>query len=173
MYRAQQFVRALTARMNGRDWAEVADILTPAQRVLFERMPRYDRRHSLNVARTLRAAGHHTPDLLAAALLHDVAKATGPLRLWHRVTIVLLKALAPAAWQRLAQETEPGHWRYPFFAHRLHPEIGARWAEQAGCSPLTVWLIAHHQSRPEQIGPQGETEPMRLLALLRWADDRN
>ena len=33
-----------------------------------------DQRHSLNVMRTLRRQGHTEPDLLAAALLHDVGK---------------------------------------------------------------------------------------------------
>jgi hypothetical protein len=173
MYRAQQFFRALGARMGPPAWAEVEAVLAPAQVALFQRMPRHDQRHSLGVARTLRAAGHDHSDLLSAALLHDVAKSVGPLRLWHRVAIVLLKAFAPRWLTWLARKAEPDHWRYPFYMHRVHPEIGARWAEEVGCSSLTVWLITHHQSPPEPGGGGGKDIRGRLLAALRWADGQN
>jgi len=57
--------------------------------------------------------------------------------------------------------------------HRVHPEIGARWAEGAGCSSLAVWLIAHHQSLADQDDDYWEDNRGRLLAALRWADDQN
>jgi len=173
MYRAQQFFRALRARIEPVAWAEVEGLWRPAQMVLFRRMPRYDQRHSLDVARTLRTAGHDHPDLLAAALLHDVAKSAGPLRLWHRVAIVLLKAFAPRWLDWLAREAEPGHWRYPFYVHRVHPRVGARWAEEAGCSSLTVWLIACHQSLAGQGEEHCKASSRRLLVALRWADSQN
>jgi hypothetical protein len=173
MYRAQQFFRALGVRMEPVAWTEVKALLTPAQMALFRQMPRYDQRHSLNVVRTLRAAGHDHPDLLAAALLHDVAKSAGPLRLWHRVAIVLLEAFAPRWLNWLAREVESRHWRYPFYVHHVHPEIGARLAEKAGCSSLTVWLIAHHQSLANQGAAESEDSRGRLLSALRWADEQN
>jgi hypothetical protein len=172
MYRAQQFFWALGSRMEPGDWAEVGALLTPAQMALFRQMPRYDRRHGLHVARTLRATGNDDPDLLTAALLHDVAKSAGPLRLWHRVAIVLLKAFAPRWLSWLAREAASRHWRYPFYIHRIHPQIGARWAEEAGCSALTAWLIAHHQPLANQ-DDGAEDERGRLLTALRWADVQN
>ena len=173
MHRAGQFFRALGARMEPAAWAEVEALLTPAQLALFCRMPRYDQRHSLNVARTLRAAGHDHPDLQIAALLHDVAKSSGPLRLWHRVAIVLIEAFAPRWLAWLARQAGPGHWRYPFYAHRCHPEIGARWVEEAGGSALAVWLIAHHQSPADRGQGEGPGDRARLLAALRRADNQN
>jgi len=158
--------------MDAAVWAEVETLLTAEQMLLFRRMSRYDQRHSLNVLRSLRAAGHEQPDLLVAALLHDAAKSSGPLRLWHRVVIVLLEAFAPRSLAWLARKAAPGHWRYPFYAHRVHPEIGARWAEEAGSSSLTVWLVANHQSSLEQARVLGE-QKTSLLAALRRADDDN
>lgn len=172
MYRVRQFFWALGARIKPADWAEVETILTPAQSDLFRRMSRYDQRHSLNVARTLRDTGYGYPDLLVAALLHDVAKSSGSLRLWHRVAIVLLKGFARRWLEWLSREVEPGHWRYPFYAHRDHSQVGARWAEEAGGSPLTVWLIAHHQSVWGK-DCHSEAHKSRLLAALQWADNQN
>ncbi len=173
MYRVQQFLRALAARWRPQPWAEVEALLTPAQATLFWTMPRCDQQHALDVARALRAAGQDEPDLLVAALLHDVAKSAGPLRLWHRVTIVLLKAFAPRWLVWLARQAEPGGWRYPFYVHRVHAEVGARWLEQAGGSALAVWLVAHHQSPEAQAGDEWPDGRQHLLAALCQADGQN
>ncbi len=143
----RQFWAALSAqppiaeRQAARRW------LPPSAWHLFCAMPAADQRHSLNVLQALQAQGLQEPDLLAAALLHDVAKA-GRLRLWHRVALVLLRLSAPGRrllrW--LAQPTTPGNWRYPFYVIVNHPALGAAQARAAGCSETTVWLIAHHQT---------------------------
>jgi hypothetical protein len=54
--------------------------------------------------------------------------------------------------------------------HAHHPAIGAAWAEEAGCEPLAVRLIARHQEALAS-EPIGEVE--KLLAALQWADDLN
>jgi len=79
-------------------------------------MPPSDQRHSLNVYRTLLAEGQTSQDLLVAALLHDVGKAGGQLRLWHRVAIVLLRAFWPAALDYLSRGQARG-WRAGFAAN--------------------------------------------------------
>jgi putative nucleotidyltransferase with HDIG domain len=113
----------------------------------------------------LQREGHHDPALLRAALLHDVGKA-GQLRLWHRVAVVLLEALAPTMLRRLADD-RPHSWRYPFFAHLHHARLGAERARATGCDALTVELIErHHQAPP--IGDRSVAD--RLLAALQAAD---
>ena len=173
MYRVRQFFGALTARTDKQDEQTLTPVLTLSQQDLFRRMPTNDQRHSLNVCRTLRQAGHTegTPEgkaLLAAALLHDVGKSQGRIWLWHRVAIVLLERWAPRALDRLSSG-KPQGWRQGFVVHRQHPEVGAQWAERAGCSPLTVTLIRRHQE------PLDETlcEENQLLAALQQADGMN
>jgi hypothetical protein len=144
--------------------------LPPTQVELFQRMPRCDQRHGLDVFYTLRAKQYDDRDLLVAALLHDVGKSEGQMRLWHRVLIVLIEALRPQLLDMLACD-EPRSWRYPFFVHQQHPELGAKLAQAAGCSPITVELIRRHQE-PLANNPS-RTYQDKLLAALQDADGVN
>jgi hypothetical protein len=131
-------------------------------------MPSQDRQHALNVFRTLQQKGYDDPDLLAAALLHDVGKGVPPgggPRLWHRVVVVLMRAFWPGLLERLGQEERDG-WRRPFYIQQHHPALGAELAQQADCSAITVGLIRRHEDPPHQ----GD-DP--LLAALQAADGTN
>ncbi len=146
----------------------VGRYLPPDAVELFRAMPRYDQKHALNVFGTLQRQGKAEPDLLAAALLHDVGKSPpqgGKLRLWHRVAVVLMRAFWPGLLERLGQE-ELGGWRQPFHTQQHHAAIGADLAGQAGCSPGVVALIRHHE---EAAGRAGNP----LLAALQAADSMN
>lgn len=142
-YRLRQFWLATTARISAGERQAARRLLGPAASDLFERMPRADQRHGLDVMQALAAAGEREPAVLAAALLHDAGKAGAGLTVWHRTAIVLLGRWWPAGLARLAA---PAGWRRPFWAHLRHAELGAQAAEAAGCAELTVWLIRHHHA---------------------------
>ena len=171
MYRVRQFFGALAARVDEYSEQELLRLLTPAQRDLFQQMAPNDQRHSIKVCVTLRQAGADDVDLLVAALLHDVGKTAGPIWLWQRTLIVLLERWAPGLlhWLARGSYSSTPWWRRGFVINRLHPERGAQWATEAGCSPTTVALVRRHQEPLKSI----ENDQDRLLAALQWADGVN
>jgi hypothetical protein len=187
-YRVWQFFTALTARVSDEELGRIAWVLTPASLALFRSMATQDQRHSLDVYATLRQAGHTNRDLLIAALLHDVGKSIAQLYPWQRAIIVLLGRFAPPLSTHLGRSDGlPDHvssplegrapdwptgWRRGFIANAHHAEIGARWAQEAGCSPQSVSLIRRHQDRLENSTPAAN-EHDRLLAVLQEADNLN
>lgn len=168
-YRVGQFFGRLAARRAPRDLRAAAEVLPAAGLELFSALGPGDQRHALQVWRALRAEGLCPPDLAQAALLHDVGKAGSGLTLVHRSLCVVLDALAPGALRRLAG---PGvrSWRAPFHAYLYHAEIGARRCAEAGCGPLTVFLVGHHDADalPKDVPPAWQA----ALAALRRADER-
>lgn len=173
-YRVRQFWRGFTAKVDAAELESIRPLLTIAAYTLFLRLPVDAQCHSLNVLRDLQQRGTVGSDLAAAALLHDVGKLAAEdagvrINLWLRGPLVLLKAFAPTIYQRLQSEDEQSGWRYALYVYEAHPQIGAAWANQTGCSELTCWLIAQHQM---QLNAQLNKEAA-LLAELQWADARN
>ena len=186
-YRVGQFLRALAAEVPEEEVEQAMRILPPQARRLFRRQAVQDQRHALAVYHTLRQAGHKNPQLLAAALLHDAGKAAARLPAWQRAVIVLLGRFTPRLLAWLSQGEPQGcalslpkgpalslpkGWRRPFIVHTRHPQAGARWAEEAGCSPLTVALIRRHQDQSTGCSPL-TVEEDQLLAALQAADSLN
>jgi hypothetical protein len=125
-YRLRQFERALTGRVAPAERTQVAQVLSPSELALFERMPRYDQRHCLDVYATLRAAGH------ADALI-------------YYGIFVVLQRLTPALY-RQAVRVGRGPLR-PFAVHAAHDERGARMAAAAGSPPEVVAILRDYAAR--------------------------
>ena len=182
-YRIWQFIRGWRAEVSTADRAEAACILAPPAQALFAHMPVDAQAHSLRVLHALQTEDPDLPnDVAAAALLHDVGKTAALeqgayLGLWLRGPIVLVEAVCPAWLQRWASPKPGPTLRYAIYVQLEHARIGAEQAAAAGCSPLTCWLIAQHQTASEPGGPTGtpaETELARLyLARLQAADGKH
>jgi hypothetical protein len=132
------------------DYIEIERWLPASALPLFQTMSSADQQHCLRVCRGLQARGCGEPDMLAAALLHDVGKAQGRVPFWTRPVIVIGKSLAPSLLQRtlldpdkLAQDQ--GHsWRRSLSYAWYHAEVGARLAAAAGLSERAVLYIQTH-----------------------------
>ncbi len=148
-HRVAQFFRTLSAPFLRLDETYAAAHLSPKLLTLFRQMPRAEQHHGIAVCRALEAYGYHDPDLLTAALLHDVGKSRMPPWVFERVLVVLGEHYLPqqaAHWAR----GEPRGWRRGFVTRRMHPTWGAELAQRAGASPRVVELILrHHQSAGE------------------------
>lgn len=167
MYRLGQGLRALTSAFRPVGDAQAERLLAPDLYALYRGMRRAERQHSLRVLRALQAAGHRDPDLLAAALLHDVGKSRARFGVAAKTIVVLVRAVAPGAYARWGSGPARG-WRTPFAVSAQHPAWGAQMVAGAGGSPRTVELIARHQDPPGD-PPQSETD--HLLRALQAVDD--
>jgi len=168
-YRSRQFWNALLSPGKRVPSEALLPYLTPTQIILFRQMQPAEQVHAYQVFKRLEVAGQATPDLLTAALLHDVGKILVPLSIFDRMVIVLGKSFFRRATSRWAEGTPHG-WRLPFVVAGQHAEWGANLATQAGATPLAVDLIRHHQDGPRQ-NQDSQTE--RLLAALQAADDES
>ncbi|MBC8505524.1 MAG: HD domain-containing protein [Chloroflexi bacterium] len=170
-YRIGQFWLAVRSPAPTTEELAIAkEVLTPSQMALFTQMQASEKTHSLQVLKTIQYQGEGHPDLLTAALLHDVGKIRYPMRLWERVFIVLGNKFFSRLAKTWGDGTARG-WRRPFVVAAQHPLWGADLAIEADTTPLAASLIRRHQ----------ETTPLdhensledRLLSILRSADNQN
>lgn len=137
--------------------AALAEWLSPAQMALFDGMPVADRRHGLDVAAALRAAGMHDREVEMAGLFHDAGKGRS-IRLWHRVAWSLGEALG--SWVHRGAALAPGGAE-AMARLRDHGARSAELACAAGCPPRSGALIR---------GDVG-ADDRAALAALRAADE--
>jgi hypothetical protein len=168
-YRLGQFRRHLGSRVAEAELREAHRILTPAQMKLFLQMSAGEQAHSLAVLRRLEAQGEREPDLLSAALLHDVGKALRPLRLWERAWIVLVGRFLGKSTATGALENLPW-WQKPLRVASQHPAWGAEMALAAGSSERAASLIRRHQEKGS-LNLQSEEDV--LLRKLQAVDDES
>lgn len=147
---------------------QVSPYLSPTQTILFLRQSVGEQRHALTVIQRLRATNQHHPDLMAAALLHDVGKILYPLSVWERALAVLGQRFARGKWFEWANGAARG-WRKAFVVAAQHAEWGAYLAAEANASPLTVDLIRYHHTPPTQ----APAYLVPFLSALQAADDNS
>jgi hypothetical protein len=162
-YRLGQLRAALAAHLTAEDRALVAAALSPNELRLFERMPRHDQRHCLDVFRLLQRGGHREPLLLRAALLHDCGKVDDNGRaipLLYYGLFVVLKRVAPALYSWAARVGR-GPLR-PFAIHAAHDLRSAKLVEAAGSSAELVATLRDYAER----------RITERTAALSWADNQ-
>lgn len=142
------------------DYALARRWLAPTLLALFKAQHPRDVVHAANTARWLLSRGHPDPELVAAALLHDVGK--GEQRRRDRVAAVV------AGWARLGRHLASPASRFEMrrAAHRsaIHSRTGAERLRTAGASARVVELVGRHHAKAGDDG---------MLALLQQADAAN
>lgn len=173
-YRLQQFLNAITAAPSQKECQEVQSFLAPGLMDLFSAMQPGEQAHSLQIYLSLKGTGVQNPDLLTAALLHDVGKNRLPLRLWERAYIVLANSLAPGlveTWGQASLQEGLPFWKRAFVVAVQHPAWGAQMAEEAGASTLAANLIRNHQVTGPEKHPEIAKHEVELIKQLQTFDN--
>jgi hypothetical protein len=162
--RVGQFCATLTHRHSDEIDDRIRALLSNNdQWLLVARLSTSDRAHLLKVHDLLVSRGHGDPDLLRAALLHDVGKSNGDqrVRLWHRVARVLGQAASSRLWHKLigGETGRPGG----LYLAENHAKLGAASVGVAGASKRCCELIYRHEEAP----PTGDA----MLDALITADE--
>ncbi len=158
--RWKQTVLALTCREDPRVDQQIQSLLDQERQwALVARLAPFDRRHVLEVHNRLVSAGHSDPDLLRAALLHDIGKADDVTRVAtiHRIVRVALGRMYPPVLPRLAA---PNSISRGLFLAEHHAALGATAAREAGASDRCCWLIREHERAIDSV-----TDP-DLISLI-------
>jgi putative nucleotidyltransferase with HDIG domain len=159
LHRITQFARA-GAPPTPADFAVAKQHLPPSLFELFKSQHPRDIVHSAHTALWLLERGHQDPDLIAAALLHDIGK--GPQRRLDRTAWVL--AHAAHVEEVFAKPGSRFEIRRALARSAAHSERGAELLVSAGASERVVALTRAHHSPPAG-------DP--VLALLQQADAQN
>jgi len=128
--------RSLSAGQAHPDDAWAAPHLTAGEWRVYLGMDARDREHALRVADALRSAcPDASPEMLAAALLHDCGKQLRPYRVWERVAAGLVPG-------RLARHVPVG----ALWVRGQHPELGATLLRAAGARRRVAELVERHHT---------------------------
>lgn len=172
LYRSRQFWRAIFLKADRHALEKAEDKLTPAQWSLFTQLQPAEKSHAVNMFCMLLEQGDSQPDLLVAALLHDVGKLRYRLNPIERAAVVLVKAIYPKLAHHWGEQPAgnwdglPG-WRKAFILAEQHPQWGAEMACQAGVSHLAETLIRQHE-RPHSLEAG---EPANSMLHKLWLVD--
>lgn len=135
-------------------WAH--SVLSAPERILFDEMAGYDRRHAIGVGRLAgKVSGDHL--VARAALLHDVGKLDCRLGPVGRAGATLFKRVLPVTADRLARQwyarvlaaaggrLRPSRVIERFAAYWMHPWTGRLMLERTGADPtVAAWAEQHH-----------------------------
>ena len=170
-YRVKQVIWALTARpLQPAENALLDEILTDAERKLFDKFSLNDQNHSIRVVNLVRQYPDHNLAMQKAAVLHDIGKTrVGRLSVIDRSIAVAVKYLMPGRskqWGSLDLE-KAKRYQVPSIVRAQHARWGADMAQAAGSDPLTVELIRRHQDKLREITCQEDY----MLTVLQAADD--
>jgi putative nucleotidyltransferase with HDIG domain len=150
---AARFFDVLRSRaLTPDEQARVDGWLREDERSLFWGQQAADQRHAYEAARSCLAEQPDRPDLVRAALLHDVGKRHARLGVVGRVTASLL---------RLARMPAPGR----LGAYLDHGRLGAEELAAGGAEPIVVRFARHHHEAEPPAGVAPED-----WVVLRRAD---
>ena len=171
-YRVSQFIKAFYTHPTALQLDQARNVLGLALMRLFLQMQPSEQVHSLSIYEQFIADGERDPDLLTAALLHDVGKTRVPLHIWEKVIIVMARRLFLDRVREWGQG-QPHGWKRPFVVAEQHAAWGAEMAAAAGASDVAVGIIRRHHQRSFSL-PETDQPPEEIMLLqLQTLDEES
>lgn len=160
LYRIKQFIKGMTAKITEEDKAFYKKYLTLKETVLFERLKRYDQKHSLAVAYILKEKTDINEEMIRLGLLHDIGKQVYPLNLFKKGSMVILDKVTKGRIKRYQNiRMVESYYEHPQWGYELLKEEG-------GYEEAFLQIIkSHHMKGSFNINID------KRLFMLQEADD--
>lgn len=161
--RLRQLYNALTADFSFSDVLYMRARLDEQEVQLFFQMGVMEQKHAVNTARTVERLIKKAVKpvdkklLIKAALLHDVGKLQGSMKVWHKGACIFMDRFFPEKAQQMASFDEPkGSLAYALYVYYNHPRIGARKVEKISSDyRLPILIRFHHEKkRPKELATE-------------------
>jgi putative nucleotidyltransferase with HDIG domain len=174
LYRVRQFWRTIFVKTDPLELERGLTLLNAGQAVLFLQLQTSEKVHALAMVNKLIEQGDNQPDLLVAAMLHDVGKLRYHLNPFERAIIVLVREVKPELLQKWGNLPSGGYdslpsWRKPVVLAEMHAGWGAEMAQKCGVSSFTETLIREHHH--QHVGSISDMENGLLQKL--WIVDND
>ena len=171
VYRFKQFSSAMFSSYTQADEAFARNYLNSQEMGLFNQLPGFEKRHSVEVARRMMEMALYNPELdrdklIRLGLLHDIGKVAERNSILTKSILVIIRYLIPGLYNWLAERGKEKRWLSRFYVHKHHGAIGAELLAKIGVSGEFLSIMKKHDPRIEPFGPEDPVE----LKILQDAD---
>jgi len=167
MNRVKQFVSCVFAKITKKDMEFISNYLDENEKKLLYKLPVYDLKHSINVARDIyineseeeiKKNNLNHKEIIKSAILHDVGKIHTPLNVIDKSILVLLNNITKT---KIKKYSDRNSKIYIFYNHG---EEGYKILKGKGYDKEFLNIIRNHHNYKIQ---------NKWLDILRKYDDRN
>ncbi len=167
MNRVKQFVSCVFAKITKKDIEFINNYLDENEKKLLYKLPVYDLKHSINVARDIyineseeeiKKNNLNHKEIIKSAILHDVGKIHTPLNVIDKSILVLLNNITKT---KIKKYSDRNSKIYIFYNHG---EEGYKILKEKGYDKEFLNIIRNHHNYKIQ---------NKWLDILRKYDDRN
>ena len=170
-YRAKQFFVGIFSFYTKKDDVFARNFLTIQEMALFSRLPGFEKKHSVRVAKRMLKIAHGNRELdsrqiARIGLLHDIGKVVEHNSTFTKSILVIIRFFFPSFYDWLAERGEKNIRFRRFYIHKHHGRVGAELLSKLGTPADILSIINTHDPL---IAPISEDDPIELK-ILQAAD---
>ncbi|MDI6732002.1 MAG: HD domain-containing protein [Candidatus Margulisbacteria bacterium] len=171
LYRMKQFCVAMFSVYLKRDEEFARNYLNIQEMALFNRLPGFEKKHSVRVARKMLKLAHGKANLderklARIGLLHDIGKVVEHNSTVTKSFMVIVRFFLPKVYDRLADEGKYNLKLRRFYIHKHHGAVGAELLAKIGENSNILTILRKHDPYVEK---PAEEDPIELK-ILQQAD---